>query len=91
MNTAALIVAAGKGTRMGANRPKQYLPLLGRPVLARTLAAFAGHPAIGRIMVVIDPHWRQAFEEAAAGLENVEWCAGGDSRQESVHRGLRRH
>ena len=88
MNTAALIVAAGKGTRMGANRPKQYLPLLGRPVLARTLAAFAGHPAIGRIMVVIDPHWRQAFEEAAAGLENVEWCAGGDSRQESVHLGL---
>ncbi len=88
MNTAALIVAAGKGTRMGADRPKQYLPLLGRPVLARTLAAFAEQTKIGRIMVVIDPQWRDAFLASTEGFSNIEFCEGGSSRQESVFRGL---
>ncbi len=88
MNTAALIVAAGKGARMGADRPKQYLPLLGRPVLARTLAAFAEQAKIGRIMVVIDPQWRDTFLAATEGFPDIEFCEGGDSRQESVFRGL---
>ena len=40
MSTAALIVAAGRGTRAGADVPKQYAPLAGEPLLAHTLRAF---------------------------------------------------
>src|SRR5574340_1138471 len=56
----ALVPAAGSGSRMGAERPKQYLPLLGRPLIHHTLAALCGAPAIDRVYVVLsvgDQEW----------------------------------
>ena len=53
-HTAALIVAAGRGVRAGSgNVPKQYQPIGGVPILARTLDAFLAHPAVDRVQVVI--------------------------------------
>ena len=55
-----VIPAAGVGTRMKADRPKQYLPLHGRTVIEHTLACFTHHPAIAGIVVAIsegDPYW----------------------------------
>ena len=46
MQTAALIVAAGRGTRLGGELPKQYLLLNGEPVLRRTVYTFMTHPCI---------------------------------------------
>jgi 2-C-methyl-D-erythritol 4-phosphate cytidylyltransferase/2-C-methyl-D-erythritol 2,4-cyclodiphosphate synthase len=84
---AALVVAAGRGSRAGDGLPKQYRPLRGMPVLRHSLRALAAHPAVGTIVAAIHPDDRRLFEEAAAGLP-VTQVIGGETRQESVRRGL---
>jgi 2-C-methyl-D-erythritol 4-phosphate cytidylyltransferase / 2-C-methyl-D-erythritol 2,4-cyclodiphosphate synthase len=84
----AVIVAAGRGTRFGGARPKQYLPLAGRPVLHRAAAAFAAHPRITGVAVVIREEDRALFTEATAGLALLPPVAGGAERQDSVRLGL---
>lgn len=85
----ALVPAAGAGSRMGGGRPKQYLPLLGRPLIAHTLSSLSRHPRIERIFVVIsvgDTWWdAQAIE-----LEKLTVLrCGGSTRAQSVVSGLR--
>jgi 2-C-methyl-D-erythritol 4-phosphate cytidylyltransferase / 2-C-methyl-D-erythritol 2,4-cyclodiphosphate synthase len=84
----ALVVAAGRGTRFGADTPKQYAVLAGRPVLRHALEAFAAHDGIGRVRAVIHPDDREAYEAAAAGLDLLPPVHGGETRQESVLLGL---
>ncbi|KAA0576744.1 bifunctional 2-C-methyl-D-erythritol 4-phosphate cytidylyltransferase/2-C-methyl-D-erythritol 2,4-cyclodiphosphate synthase [Azospirillum sp. Sh1] len=84
----ALIVAGGSGQRFGAERPKQYLDLAGKPVLRRTVEAFLSHPQVTGVRVVIDPNWREAYDAAVAGLGLRDPVAGGASRQDSVRNGL---
>lgn len=88
MTIAALIVAAGRGVRAGAGLPKQYQPIGGKPLLAHTIAAFAGHGAIDLIRVVIHPDDRALYTQAAAGFDLAEPIAGGPTRQASVRLGL---
>lgn len=84
----ALIVAAGRGLRFGGDLPKQYLPLAGQPILRRTLQAFLRHPQISGVRVVIDPAYRDLYDEAVAGLDLPPPIAGGPTRQDSVLNGL---
>ncbi len=86
--TVALIVAAGRGTRFGGERPKQYLTLAGHPVLRYSLAAFAGHPEISAVRAVIHPDDRDSYDEAAQGLDLLDPVPGGASRQDSARLGL---
>ena len=51
----ALVVAAGRGTRLGGPLPKQYLPLAGQPLLRYSLETLARHPAISGVRVVFNP------------------------------------
>lgn len=89
MTVAALIVAAGRGTRAGPGAPKQYRLLAGQPVLRRTLAAFSGHPGVDHVLTVIHPDDRAAYDEAAADLPKIlPPCSGGSTRQASVLLGL---
>ena len=89
MTVAALIVAAGRGTRAGPGAPKQYRLLAGESVLRRTLRAFARHPGIDMVLAVIHPDDRQAYDEAAIGLPKLlAPCMGGPTRQSSVLLGL---
>ena len=89
MTVAALIVAAGRGTRAGPGGPKQYRLLGGIPVLRRTLAAFANHPEVDHVIAVIHPDDREAYAAASAGLPKLlEPCHGGETRQTSVALGL---
>lgn len=86
----ALIPAAGSGSRMGGATPKQYLDLLGRPLIAHTLAALAREPRIEQIVVVISPddeHWQWHDWSAWGERLRVLRC-GGASRAESVLNGL---
>lgn len=80
MQTAVIIVAAGRGSRMGGDVPKQWQMLGDKPVLAHTLAAFAGL----RVVLVIHPDDRVRAE--VLGVELVE---GGATRDASVLAGLR--
>jgi len=85
----AIIVAAGRGTRAGGNRPKQYQPLAGRAVLARTVAAFAGHPRVTGLVAVLHPDDGDLFAEAMGASDaNVISVPGGASRDASVQAGL---
>lgn len=84
----ALIVAAGRGTRLGAELPKQYLPLAGASVLRHSASAFLDHPRINQVRVVIHPDDGPRYAEAVAGLALLAPVLGGASRQESVRLGL---
>ena len=84
-STTALIVAAGSGTRAGGALPKQYAMVAGKPLVAHAYAAFARHPAVDEVVVVIAAG-AEAMAEAALG--DVPIVVGGATRRESVARGL---
>ena len=83
MTTAAVIVAAGRGSRAGGDVPKQWQMLAGQPVLAHTLAAFRGN--VDRIVVAIHPGDRDRAAEIAGDALLVE---GGATRDASVRAAL---
>jgi len=88
MTVTALIVAAGSGSRMGGEIPKQYRPIAGKAVLAHAVDALASHPRIDAVRVVIGEGQQEAAREALAGRHVGEMIVGGGTRQESVLRGL---
>ena len=81
--SSVVIVAGGSGSRMG--RPKQMLPLAGKPVLAHTIAAFKKTPGVGEIIVVTPPENRPALNEVFTGLIFTD---PGDTRLKSVKNGF---
>jgi 2-C-methyl-D-erythritol 4-phosphate cytidylyltransferase len=86
-----LIAAAGSGRRMGAVGNKLLLPVAGRPVLAWTLDAVLACTAIRWVGIIGQPVDAEAVAgivAAAAPDRPVRWILGGDTRQESVRRGL---
>ena len=84
----AVVVAAGRGSRFGGERPKQYLPLGGNMLLRHAVSAFARHPQIAEVQTAIRPEDRALFDRAVAGLDVLPPIAGGATRQELVHLGL---
>ena len=84
MDIAAIIVAAGRGTRAGGGLPKQWRDLAGRPVARWTLEAFAHLP---RIILVIHPDDRARAEDVSEGLP-VTLIDGAADRAGSVRAGL---
>lgn len=82
-----VIVAAGQGTRMGAD--KVWLPLAGIPVVAHSLRAFASCRDLSRMVLVVSADRLEDGRELVRTLGLVaEVCAGGERRQDSVQRGL---
>jgi 2-C-methyl-D-erythritol 4-phosphate cytidylyltransferase/2-C-methyl-D-erythritol 2,4-cyclodiphosphate synthase len=84
----ALIVAAGRGTRLPGDVPKQYRAIGGEPILRQAARAFLRHPDIDGVRVVIHPGDRALYEQATDGLRLLSPVAGGATRQESVRNGL---
>ena len=62
----AIILAGGSGTRMGADKPKQFLPLQGKTVIEHTVSAFDLAPAIDEIAVVVHPQWMEEMRRIVA-------------------------
>jgi 2-C-methyl-D-erythritol 4-phosphate cytidylyltransferase/2-C-methyl-D-erythritol 2,4-cyclodiphosphate synthase len=93
-NAAAVVVAAGRGIRIGGDTPKQYRRVGGQAVLTRTLAALAAHPGIARIQPVIAPDaadfYRACLDDLDAATRDklAEPVPGGATRQQSVRAGL---
>lgn len=83
--TAALIVAAGRGTRAGMAVAKQFAPLAGKPMIAHSYDALAAHPSIDTVLVVIGAGQESALSEAIGAARFV---IGGETRRESVRNGL---
>ena len=80
----AVLPAAGRGSRFGGERPKQYLEVAGRPLIAHALDALLAHPGVAGVVVALaadDPLWPGWDEFAGRPLLT---CVGGDSRAGSV-------
>lgn len=87
----AILLAGGVGSRVGANRPKQFIDVLGKPVLAYTIEAFQSHPEIDAIEVVCHKSWKGYLSDFVEkyGYDKVKWIAdGGETFQESVMNGI---
>lgn len=91
MNYFALLVAGGKGLRMGGDVPKQFIPIDGKPILMRTIEAFRRALEGVRIVLVLpaeqQDYWRKLCEEH--GFRSPQLIAtGGETRFHSVRNGL---
>src|SRR5438477_5341449 len=88
IRVAAVVVAAGRGTRAGLDFPKQYKVLSGSPMVRESLRAFTEHPEIDIVLPVIHPDDTARFASAAEGLRVATPVPGAATRQGSVHAGL---
>jgi 2-C-methyl-D-erythritol 4-phosphate cytidylyltransferase len=89
--TSAIIVAAGKGTRMGAGVDKLFLNLAGRPIVAHTWRQFDEAACIDEILLVVREEKQAAFAALAQTCKftkSFRLVAGGQERQDSVWNGL---
>jgi 2-C-methyl-D-erythritol 4-phosphate cytidylyltransferase len=90
-NVSAVIVAAGRGTRMGPNVDKLFLEVCGEPVIAHTWRAFDRSPEIDEIVVVVRDGMQADFKKltAVCGFQKAfRFATGGIERQNSVWNGL---
>ncbi|PKO80159.1 MAG: 2-C-methyl-D-erythritol 4-phosphate cytidylyltransferase [Betaproteobacteria bacterium HGW-Betaproteobacteria-13] len=87
----AIVPAAGSGARMASDRPKQYLPLLGQPMIRHALATLCAAPEIDKVFVILsvgDAEWaRYDWSDLAPKL--VPLFCGGPTRADTVLAGLR--
>ena len=86
----ALVPAAGSGSRMGGELPKQYLPLAGRPMIHHALATLCANADISTVFVVLAPndvYWHR-YDWAPFGAKLQPLFCGGAMRAESVLNGL---
>lgn len=92
MTTIALLTAAGVGSRMHQDIPKQFLNVDNKPILIYTLEAFQKHPSIDEICVVILKGWENILEAYARqfNISKLKYIVqGGATGQESICNGLR--
>jgi 2-C-methyl-D-erythritol 4-phosphate cytidylyltransferase len=91
LQTWAVVVAAGEGRRLGADRPKAFVGFAGQVLLARSVALMEQHAAVDAIVLVVPAGWEEpatlVAEELAAGKVRAA-VAGGASRAQSVQAGL---
>lgn len=85
----AIIVAAGGGSRMGGDLPKQFLPLGGRPLLDRTLSAFTASPRVDGVVLSLPPSLSNEVKESYRSVAKIIAVVdGGAERQDSVRNAL---
>ncbi|KAB2077862.1 hypothetical protein ES319_A06G122600v1 [Gossypium barbadense] len=88
-SVSVILLAGGKGKRMGASMPKQYLPLLGQPIALYSLHTFSRMIEVKEIVVVCDPSYKDIFEEAIDKINvDLKFTLPGKERQDSVYSGL---
>jgi len=89
--TIAVIIAAGSGSRMGLDVPKQFVNVYDKPILIYTLEAFQKHPCIDAIEVVCLKGWEQVLSVYAKqwNITKLKWIVpGGATGQESIRNGV---
>ena len=91
LKTWAIVVAAGDGVRLAADRPKAFVKLGGRLLLSHSVELFEEHPAVDGVVLVVPEGWEEPAtllaDDLAAGKVAAA-VAGGATRAESVSRGL---
>jgi 2-C-methyl-D-erythritol 4-phosphate cytidylyltransferase/2-C-methyl-D-erythritol 2,4-cyclodiphosphate synthase len=88
VTTTALIVAAGSGSRMGGDTPKQFRLLAGKPVLRWAAESLIRHSAVQAVRVVVGQGQQERAAEALNGVDVGDFIEGGAERADSVRAGL---
>jgi 2-C-methyl-D-erythritol 4-phosphate cytidylyltransferase/2-C-methyl-D-erythritol 2,4-cyclodiphosphate synthase len=88
MTVTALIVAAGKGERVGSGVPKQFRDIFGQSVVLRAVNALASHPAVSDVRVVIGEGQQEMAAHALRRVNVGDFIIGGAERTDSVRAGL---
>jgi len=84
-----VLLAGGKGKRMKSSVPKQFLPLLGRPVFLRSLDVFQSmKDVVSDIVIVLDESYREEYDAVVKNDPRIRWADPGTERQDSVFNGL---
>ncbi len=90
METLAILVAAGRGLRMGAPRPKAFVHLAGQPLLLRSARALAAAPTVDAVVAVVPEEEVETARELLIGVGKLlAVVSGGARRQDSVLEGLK--
>ncbi len=84
-----IIVAAGNGSRLGSELPKQYIQIMGKTILRHTLDIFLSMTNTKNICIVTSPNHKDLLESSIEDLENITVCNGGVTRKDSVYAGLK--
>ena len=88
----ALILAGGTGTRLGADIPKQYIEIKGRPIIAYGMDTFFNNEKVDAVWIVADAFWQEFIEKQVKIQQNKEKFRGfarpGENRQLSIYSGL---
>ncbi|KAL3613212.1 hypothetical protein CASFOL_042903 [Castilleja foliolosa] len=88
-SVSVILLAGGKGKRMGASMPKQYIPLLGQPIALYSFYTFSNMPQVKEIVVVCDPSYQDIFEDSKDNIRvELKFALPGKERQDSVYNGL---
>lgn len=88
-DVSVVLLAGGSGSRMKADRPKQFLQLAGRPVVHHSVALFSSMPEVAQLIVVVAEAYRPDFTQIAAQLGvSLTFADPGKERQDSVFNGL---
>ena len=88
MKHAAIIVASGSGSRYQSDIPKQFTIINDKMILEYSLEKFI--KIVDRIIIVVPQDYQKSISDHFSQLSNIEVCAGGESRQHSVLKGLKR-
>lgn len=88
-SVSVVLLAGGKGKRMGVTMPKQYLPLLGQPIALYSFYTFCQMNQVKEIIVVCDSSYKDVFEDASEEISiGLKFALPGKERQDSVFSGL---
>lgn len=86
-DVSVVLLAGGVGSRMKADRPKQFLTLAGKPVLEHSIELFLGLEGVSQVVLVLDEGYRDQFSDYAKD-ERLVFADPGKERQDSVSNGL---